>query len=446
MKSMNRKESKKIAVMAAIIMGFMVIAFLPFASAKVTSFTVTPGTGLAGAVDTYTALVTTDGVTSIDITIPEGFIAVPPTTGGVEIARVNFWNESCPTTLDYYGYCTISANNANPTTEVDVYCKFGADTAGPFTRTVDYTPGATTTIKSGFVSDTSEAKITLPTETLKGSINLTITCTSFKLDDVMIDIGQFVRNPTTAGSYDFFAEDVKETVSITAVGGRSTVFRSGVWYADTNGDHIANVYFGYGNPGDIPLIGNFGSDDIAVVRTPTEGGDLVWYVDKSGRGVGPYVIFGYGIAGDIPLVGDCDRDGIGDIAVVRNTCYGSLIWIVDKSRIGTGPYNTFGYGIAGDTPLVGDFDRDGTDDIAVVRGNAWHVDTTGNHIADLVFCYGLPGDTPLVGDFNHDGTDDIAAVRGNVWYVDTTGDLVADMIYCYGLGLPVDIPLVGDMG
>jgi uncharacterized protein YraI len=74
MKSMNRRESKKIVVMAAIIVGFMVIAFMPFASATVTSFTVTPSTGLAGAVDSYNALVTTDGVTKINITIPAGFM------------------------------------------------------------------------------------------------------------------------------------------------------------------------------------------------------------------------------------------------------------------------------------------------------------------------------------------------------------------------------------
>ncbi|NQE52901.1 hypothetical protein C5S29_04850 [ANME-1 cluster archaeon GoMg3.2] len=57
MKSMNRKEGKKIAMMAAVIMGVMVIAFLPAASAGVTSFTVTPRTGLAGAVDSYNALI-----------------------------------------------------------------------------------------------------------------------------------------------------------------------------------------------------------------------------------------------------------------------------------------------------------------------------------------------------------------------------------------------------
>jgi hypothetical protein len=73
MKSMNRKENKKIAVMAAVIMGFMVIAFMPLASAGVTSFTVSPATGTAGAVASYDVFVITDGVTSINITMPAGF-------------------------------------------------------------------------------------------------------------------------------------------------------------------------------------------------------------------------------------------------------------------------------------------------------------------------------------------------------------------------------------
>ncbi|MEA1998357.1 MAG: hypothetical protein U9N61_03395, partial [Euryarchaeota archaeon] len=85
---MNRKENKKIAVMATIIVGLMMFAFMPAASATVTSFAVTPSTGIAGAVDSYNALVTTDGVTSINITIPAGFIGVVPMSGGVELVRI----------------------------------------------------------------------------------------------------------------------------------------------------------------------------------------------------------------------------------------------------------------------------------------------------------------------------------------------------------------------
>jgi hypothetical protein len=221
MKSMNRKEGKKIAVMMAVVMGFMVIAFLPMADATVTSFTVTPGTGLAGAVDSYTALVTTDGVTTINITIPAGFIAVTPATGGVQIARVDFWNSS---TKAYYGYATITSNNANPTTKVDVYCKLrvgGDEVNKTSTENIDYTAGAINVFESGFDCDHSSATLTLPTEDDDGCINISINCTdcpcfseNWRLDDVSINIGQFVRNPAVAKVYDFYAEGEVAHVNI----------------------------------------------------------------------------------------------------------------------------------------------------------------------------------------------------------------------------------------
>ncbi|NAT11417.1 hypothetical protein C4E22_07785, partial [ANME-1 cluster archaeon AG-394-G06] len=340
MKRMNRKESKKIAVIAAIIVGFMVIAFTPAASAGVTSFTVTPSTGLAGAVDSYTALVTTDGVTTINIAIPAGFIAVTPTTGGVLIAEVNFWNSS---TKAYYGYATIKSNIADPTGQVDIYCKFGDDEMTT-TQNVNYAAGALNVFTSGFPSDTSSAIIKLPTETVEGSIEITITCTAFHLDDVMIAIKQFVRNPTTAGDYDFTADGVKETVSITAPGGRGIVFDNGRWFVDTTGDHVADKVFMYGFPGATPLIGDFGSEDTAVVGTLL--GHYLWFVDTTGNHEADEVFF-FGVAG------------------------------------------------AESTPLVGDIDQDGTEDIAVIGaygGNyKWFVDTNGDQVADEEFWFGFAG-------------------------------------------------------
>ena len=209
MKSMNRKEGKKIAVMAAIIVGFMMFAFMPAASATVTSFTVTPSTGYAGAVDSYNALVTTDAVTTINITIPAGFIAVAPTSGGVEIARVDFWNSS---TKAHYGYATITANDTNPTTKVDIHCEFGGD-AITTTQNVDYAASATNTFESPF-GDGSLAIIKLPTVTQNGSINITISSTTFLLEDVYIAFRQFVRNPSVANVYNFYADGEVAPVNI----------------------------------------------------------------------------------------------------------------------------------------------------------------------------------------------------------------------------------------
>jgi hypothetical protein len=36
------------------------------------------------------------------------------------------------------------------------------------------------------------------------------------------------------------------------------IFRDGSWHVDTNGDHIANMIFGYGIPNDVPVVGDVG--------------------------------------------------------------------------------------------------------------------------------------------------------------------------------------------
>jgi hypothetical protein len=430
MKNMNRIESKKIAVMAAIIMGLMMFAFMPLASATVTSFTVTPGTGLAGAVDSYDVLVTTDGVTSINITIPAGFIVVEPMSSGVEIARVDFWNSS---TKAYYGYATITSSDASPTTQVDIHCDFGGATATT-TQNVDYTAGKTNTFVSNVGGDTSSAIIKLPTEDDTGSINITITCTAFHLDDVMIAIKQFVRNPLTAADYVFTTDDGKTaTVTITAPGGCGIIFSAPFWFVDSTGNHIADDFFGYGCAGTTPLIGDLnqdGSNDIAVVDLPT------WFVDTTGNHIADDT-FGYGFAGATPLVGDFNQDGKDDIAVVDLPW-----WFVDTNGDQIAD-ETFSYGFAGAKPLVGDFNQDGKDDIAVVDLPTWFVDTDMSRTADLVFGYGFPGGTPLVGDFDLNGRDDIAVVFLPWWFVDINMDRVAE--YSYSYGFAGGTPLVGNI-
>jgi hypothetical protein len=354
MKSMNRGEGKKIAVMAAIIIGFMMIVFTPFAAATVTSFTVTPSSGVVGVVDSYDALVTTDGVTRINISIPAGFIAVPPATGGVQIARVDFWNSSA---LDYYGYATITSNNANPTTQVDAYCKFrvgGDEVEITTTQDVNYGMGATNPFESGFECDHSSAVLKLPTEDDDGCINITIDCTdcpcfseNWRLDDVMIAIRQFVRNPTTADDYVFTTDDGQTaTVSITAPRGGGAVFRGGQWFVDKNGDHTTDIYFWYGIPGDNPVVGdinNNGIDDVVAFRNGK------WWVSKENDHSTTDYSFWYGIPGDNPVVGDINNNGIDDVIIFRNGK-----WFVAKEDDHTATDYSFNYGIPGDVPVAGE--------------------------------------------------------------------------------------------
>jgi len=429
MKRMNRKESKKIAVMATVIMGFMVIAFMPLASAGVTSFTVTPSTGLAGSVDSYNALVTTDGVTSINITIPAGFLAVTPMTGGKEIARVEFWNTS---TKVYYGYVTVTTEKWNPTTEVDIHCKFGGDEITT-TQDVNYAPGATNTFESGF-GDDSLAIIKLPKETVEGCINLTINCTAFYLEDVHIAIKKFVKNPGV-GNYDFIADGVKETVSITTPSGRGTVFRNGRWFIDTDGDHVADRSFWYGLTADIPVVGNINQfdegqkDDTIIFRNGK------WFVDMTGDHVADQS-FWYGIVNDRPVVGDINQDGRDDTVIFRK---GKWFVDIDYDHIAN---DVFLYGPTDYLPVVGDIDQDGLDDTIVFKDGNWIFDNDYSHTTDGSFWFGFTGDIPLVADINRDGLDDTAVFRNGKWFVDTDYDQVAELGYWYGIA--GDEPVMGD--
>jgi hypothetical protein len=426
MKNMNRKESKKIAVMAAIIMGLMMFAFMPAASAAVTSFTVTPSTGLAGAVDSYNALVTTDGVTSINITIPAGFIGVVPMSGGVELVRITFWNS----TKAYYGYATFTANDTNPTTEIDAYFELGGVTAHT-TQDVNYNPGATNTFVSNVGGDESSVKTKLPTEDDNGSIEITINCTAFYLDDVMFAIKQFVRNPTTEGDYVFSADGVKETVSITAPGGHgTTVFRNGFWYVDADGDCVVDLYHWYGAADYIPLVGDINNDGINDKILFKDG---MWYVDTNGDCVVDLYHW-YGAADYIPLVGDINNDGLNDKILFKDG-----MWYVDTN--GDCAVDLYiWYGAGGYIPLVGDINNDGLNDKILFKDGMWYVDTNGDCVIDLYIWYGAGGYIPLVGDINNDGDNDKILFKDGWWYVDTNGDCVIDLYIWFGA--TEDIPLL----
>ena len=210
-KGKARERSKKLptVVLTAMLVSLAMTAFLTIAAASVTSFTITPDTGWAGAVDAYSVVVNTTGFISLTITIPAGFGAVAPTTGGEEIARVDLWDSS-----GYYGYAIFTANNANPSTKVDVSTNIGGDIATT-TQNIDYSPGGITSIMSPF-GGPSEATLTLPTPSVNGSLVITLPA-SIVLTNFTIDINKFVQNPAVAANYVFTADGVPEKVQLTGV-------------------------------------------------------------------------------------------------------------------------------------------------------------------------------------------------------------------------------------
>jgi len=116
-------------------------------------------------------------------------------------------------------------------------------------------------------------------------------------------------------------------------------------------------------------------------------------------------VFHYGEPGDIPVSGDWTGTGIDTIGVFRNG-----MWILDTDGDGrlTDRDTRFDLGRPGDKPVVGDFNGDGIDELGVYRNGRWYIDMNGDRVfdeRDLVLEAGGPKDFPIVGDWDGDGIE-----------------------------------------
>jgi hypothetical protein len=105
--------------------------------------------------------------------------------------------------------------------------------------------------------------------------------------------------------------------------------------AQAQANHGPSVAAQFGQPGDIPVRGDYDGDDridIAVYR-PSTG---VWYIQPSHHdcyalGGCPFVSVQWGQDGDVPVPGDYDGDGRTDIAVWRPS--NGMWWILFAASV-----------------------------------------------------------------------------------------------------------------
>jgi serine protease len=217
---------------------------------------------------------------------------------------------------------------------------------------------------------------------------------------------------------------------------------------NTNDSGPADVSFGYGAAGDIPIKGDWngdGTDTIGVYR-PSTG----FFYLRNTNSAGPAdIAFQFGVGGAVPLAGDWDGNGTTTIGIY-DTATGTFFL---RNSNSAGPADivfTFGGGGAGVIPVVGDWNNDGVDTIGLyvaATGVFFLRNTNSSGPANVTFTFGAGGAgiKPITGDWNNDGTTTIGLYNpstGAFFLRNTNANGPADVTFNFGTGGAT--PLAGD--
>ena len=163
----------------------------------------------------------------------------------------------------------------------------------------------------------------------------------------------------------------------------------------------------------------------------------VWQLEDY---AGNFSQFFYGNPGDVPFMGDWDCDGIDTPGLFRQS--DAFVYLRNTNTQGIADIRFF-FGNPSDIPLAGDFDGDGCDTLSIYRPseqrfyiiNALGANNGGLGAADFSFLFGNPGDKPFVGDFDGDGIDEVGLHRestGFVYYRNTLTTGIASNEFFFG--------------
>jgi uncharacterized delta-60 repeat protein len=230
---------------------------------------------------------------------------------------------------------------------------------------------------------------------------------------------------TTADTFtyratDGIADSNVATVTI-AVGGAAAPVSVGLVDPSTGRWHLRNpagavTSFFYGNPGDVPFVGDWDGDGTATPGLFRTSDAFAYLRNSNTQGIAD-VRFFFGNPSDIPLSGDWDGDGKDTLSIYRPS--EQRFYIINKlgeneGGLGAADYS-FLFGNPGDKPVVGDWDGDGIDEVGLHRestGFFYWRNTLDTGIADGEIFFGDPGDRFVAGDWGVvDGKDTPAVFR-----------------------------------
>ncbi len=193
------------------------------------------------------------------------------------------------------------------------------------------------------------------------------------------------------------------TVAIAAAGDVGLVDpETGVWHLRDAGSGSVTSFF-YGNPGDLPFMGDWDCDGVDGPGLFRPSDAYVYLRNENSAGIAD-VRFFFGNPGDVPLSGDFDGDGCDSLSLYRPAT--QEIFIINElgendGGLGAAAYS-FIFGDPGDTPVVGDWDGDGVDEVGLHReatGLFYWRETLSTGNADGEIIFGDPGDLFVAGDW-----------------------------------------------
>jgi len=223
----------------------------------------------------------------------------------------------------------------------------------------------------------------------------------------------------------------------------------GKWYLQNRFKAITSFYFG--NPGDVPFLGDWNCDGIDTpgLYRPSDG--FVYLRNTNTQGFADVEYF-FGNPADIPLAGDFDGDGCDTVSLYRPS--ESTVYIINRlgtAKTGLGAADlSYPFGEPGDLPFVGDFNGDAVDTIALYRPSTdlvYEKNTHSSGFADITLPFSFDGSAVFAGDWNASGSDSPGAFSStsgvfSLRYTNTGGS--ADTTF--SLGAASWIPISGTTG
>jgi len=225
---------------------------------------------------------------------------------------------------------------------------------------------------------------------------------------------------------------------------------TGLWNLWHDSGNITS--FVYGNPGDVPFMGDWDCDGVATPGLFRTSDAFAYLRNSNSVGIADIRFF-FGNPSDIPLAGDFNGDGCDTLSIYRPS--EARFYIMNElgeNEGGLGPADySFLFGDVGDKPVVGDWDGDGIDEIGLHRettGFFYWRNTLATGNADGAIFFGDPGDRIIAGDWGIvDGKDTPAVFRpsnSTFYFRHTLTEGNADFQLVFGQ--PGWLPVAGDFG